>query len=131
MDVPISEIVPDQQEGGEESESLFMQMTSQLSLTEMLAVFQGNFGAVQGMTRKLKKVLLEKRLKGEDTSVSRKQLIESEGDKLKNLLFVPNEIKDNIYEGFEPLLVAGDAVDTHLARILDLVLDFDSDSRPD
>ena len=72
MDVPISEIVPDQQEGGEESESLFMQMTSQLSLTEMLAVFQGNFGAVQGMTRKLKKVLLEKRLKGEDTSVSRK-----------------------------------------------------------
>jgi len=43
MDVPINEIV---EGGNDEEESLFMQLTSQLSLTEMLAVFQGNFGVV-------------------------------------------------------------------------------------
>lgn len=129
MDRPISQIIPEAEE--EEPESLFMQLTSQLSLAEMLAVFQGNFGAVQGMNRKFKKVLLDKKLKGEDTPAKRKQLIDSEGEKLKNLLFVPDAVKPNIFDGFEPLLVAGDLVDTHFARILDLILDFDDQTRPD
>jgi hypothetical protein len=60
-----------------------------------------------------------------------KKLIEAEAEKLKNLLFVPDEIKSNIYEGFEPLLVAGDSVDTHLTRIMDVILDFDPETRPD
>lgn len=97
----------------------------------MLAIFQGNFGAVQGMNKKLKKVLLEKKLKGDDSPASRKKLTDVEGEKLKALLFVPDEIKGNIYEGFEPLLVAGDSVDTHLVRIMDIILDFDNESRPD
>lgn len=70
MDRPINQIIPDAEE--EAPESLFMQLTSQLSLSEMLAIFQGNFGAVQGMSRKFKKVLLDKKLKGEDTPAKRK-----------------------------------------------------------
>jgi len=58
-------LVPDQ-EGEGEPESLFMQLTSQLSLTELLAVMQGNFGAIQGMHRKLKTVLIKK-MGGEDS----------------------------------------------------------------
>jgi hypothetical protein len=83
------------------------------------------------MNKKFKKVLLDKKLKGQDNPASRKQLIQTEAEKLKNFLFVPDEIKSNIYEGFEPLLVAGDSVDTHLARIMDVILDFDPDTRPD
>jgi hypothetical protein len=83
------------------------------------------------MNKKFKKVLLDKKLKGQDNPASRKKLIEAEAEKLKNLLFVPDEIKSNIYEGFEPLLVAGDSVDTHLARIMDVILDFDPETRPD
>lgn len=129
MDRPINQIIPDSE--GEEPESLFMQLTSQLSLAEMLAIFQGNFGAVQGINRKFKNVLLDKRLKKDDTPAKRKQLIESEGEKLKNLLFVPDAVKPNIFDGFEPLLVAGDVVDSHFARIVDLILDFDDQARPD
>ena len=132
MDRPINQIIPDaEEEEGEGSESLFMQLTSQLSLAEMLAIFQGNFGAVQGINKKFKNVLLDKRLKGDDTPAKRKQLIETEGEKLKNLLFVPDSVKPNIFDGFEPLLVAGDVVDSHFARIVDLILDFDDQTRPD
>lgn len=83
------------------------------------------------MNKKFKRVLLDKKLKGQDNPASRKKLIETEAEKLKNLLFVPDEIKSNIYEGFEPLLVAGDSVDTHLTRIMDVILDFDPETRPD
>jgi hypothetical protein len=76
-------------------------------------------------------VLLTKRLKGDDSPANRKKLTDSEGEKLKSLLFIPDAIKPNIFEGFEPLLVAGDLVDTHFARLLDIILDFDHQSRPD
>jgi hypothetical protein len=59
----------------EEPESLFMQLTSQLSLTELLALMQGNFGAVNGIHRKFKPILL-KRMGGEDTPQKRKLLID-------------------------------------------------------
>jgi hypothetical protein len=65
LERPIGELVP---EGSEEEEpdSLFMQLTSQLSMTELLALMQGNFGAIQGMNKRLKKVLLKK-MGGKDT----------------------------------------------------------------
>ena len=44
MDQPISSLVD--QEDLDSTESLFMQMTAQLSLTEMLALAQGNFGVI-------------------------------------------------------------------------------------
>jgi hypothetical protein len=29
-----------------------------------------------------------------------------------------------VYEGFDPVLVSGDVVDTHFAKVLNLILDF-------
>ncbi len=106
-----------------------MKLTSQLSLTELLALMQGNFGAVNGIHRKFKPILL-KRMGGEDTPYKRKLLIEQESEKFKALLFVPREVEPNIYEGFDPLLVSGDVIDAHFAKALNLILDF-SDSSPD
>jgi hypothetical protein len=60
-----------------------MQLTSQLSLSELLAIFQGNLGAVTGLNSKFKNVLLNKKLKGNDTTSTRKELIEKEAEKLK------------------------------------------------
>jgi len=106
-----------------------MQLTSQLSLTEMLAVMQGNFGAIQGVHRKLKTVLM-KRMGGQDDPIKRKKLVEEESAKFKALLFVPREVEPNIYEGFDPILVSEDVVDSHFAKGLNLILDFD-ESAPD
>ncbi len=44
---------------------------------------------------------------------------------------MPDAVKPNVFDGFEPLLVAGDIVDTHFARIVDVILDFDDQARPD
>jgi hypothetical protein len=55
-------------------------------------------------------------------------LIEKEAEKFKALLSIPNEIAGNIHEGFEPLLVSGEVVDTHFKKCLDLVLDYSDSS---
>lgn len=75
------------------------------------------------MNKKMKTVLLKK-MGGVDTPQKRKELVETEAEKFKALLFVPDEIKPNIYEGFDPLLVSGDVVDTHFAKALNKILDF-------
>ena len=72
-----------------ESESIFVKLTSQLSISEMLAIFQGNLGAVQGLSRKLKNVLLDE-LDNEDTPEKRRLLATREGDKFKTMLKIPD-----------------------------------------
>lgn len=82
-----------------------MQLTSQLSLSEMLALMQGNLGAITGLHKKLKDILLKK-MNQEDTPAKRKELAEGEAKKFNEVLFVPNEVQKNIHEGFEPVLAS-------------------------
>jgi len=84
---------------------------------------QGNLGAISGMSKKLKTVLLKKIEL--DTAEKRKALAQGEADKFKSFLFVPSEVQPNVHEGFDPILVSEDVVDTHFTRILDVILDFD------
>jgi hypothetical protein len=56
--------------------------------------------------------------------------LEDESEKFKALIFLPNEVKANVYEGFDPVLVSGDVIDIHFAKALNLILDF-NDSQPD
>lgn len=67
-----------------------MQLTSQLSLVEMLGLMQGNFGAIQGLSRKLKDTL-QKNV-GTDTPDNRKKLANKEADKLKSLITVSPQV---------------------------------------
>lgn len=50
---------------------------------------------------------------------------------MKAMLFIPDAVKANIYEGFDPLLVSGEVIDTHFTRFIDLILDFDDVNRND
>lgn len=63
----------------EESDSLFVQLTSSLSLSEMLALMQGNLAAITGLHSKLRAVLLKKMEGGVDSQNNRKALAEGEG----------------------------------------------------
>lgn len=47
LNAPISNLVG--ATGEAQPESLFMKLTAQLSLTDMLAMMQGNFGAISGL----------------------------------------------------------------------------------
>lgn len=101
-----------------------MQLTSSLSLSEMLAVMQGNLGAITGLNQKLRTILLKK-LGNEDSAQRRQQVAMEEAAKFKALLKIPEAIRPHIYEGFEPLLVSEEVVDSHFSRVLDIILDFD------
>jgi hypothetical protein len=124
INAPISSLVEE-----DDAESLFVQLTSSLSPFEMMALMQGNLSAIQGINQKLKTVLI-KRMGGQDSQQKRKTLVETEATKFKEFLKIPNEISRNIHEGFDPLLVSGEIVDSHFERLLDVILDFDQ-SRPD
>ena len=65
-----------------------MQLTSQLSLTELLALMQGNLGAITGMNQKLRNVVMKK-MGDEDTPEKRRSAASQEADKFKAMLFVP------------------------------------------
>ena len=91
---------------------------------------QGNFGAITGIHRRFKEVLI-KYMGGEDTPAARKELVDTESEQLKAMFNVPEEIKSHIHEGFEPLLVSEEVIDNHFVRIIDLILDFDSANSTD
>eukprot|EP00347_Sterkiella_histriomuscorum_P022410 403338593 len=128
LDQPIINYMDESAE--EQPESMFLQLTSQLSLQEMLAIMQSNFGALQGMYRKLKNVLI-KNMNNQDTPENRKALAEKEGAKLKTFITIPTEVYDNIHEGFDPLIVTGEIVDTHFIKIINAILDFDDHNKTD
>lgn len=88
MNAPLSDLV--EEEG--EPPSLFLQLTSQLSLTELLAIMQGNFGAIEGMNRKLKDLLM-KQMNQQDTAENRKKLADKEATKFKTYLTIPSQIQ--------------------------------------
>jgi hypothetical protein len=74
---------------------------------------------------------LIREFKGEsDTPEVRKRLAEREATKLKTYLTVPAEVRDHVYEGFEPLMVAGEVIDKHFILVLNSILDF-NESRSD
>jgi len=70
-------------------------------------------------------------MKGEDTKENRKNLALKEAEKFKTLLFIPDSVKNNVYEGFEPLLIAGEMADKYFEQIVNMVMDFDNTTNSD
>ena len=86
LNAPLSSLVDEEEK--DEGQSLFMQMTSQLSLSEMLAIFQGNLDVIQGLHPRLKALLIKK-MGGVDTPDKRTILTWNEAEKFKAMLFIP------------------------------------------
>ncbi len=72
-----------------------------------------------------------KQMNGQDNADNRKKLASQEAEKFKTYLTVPREIVDNVHEGFDPVLVFGEVVDTHFLKILNAILDFDDGTKTD
>lgn len=82
------------------------------------------------MSSKLKKVII-KNMGNQDTPESRKALAKKEGEKFQAFLTIPSEIKENIHEGFDPLLVSGEVIEAHFVKLINSILDFDDANKSD
>lgn len=91
---------------------------------------QGNLGAVQGLNSRLKSVLL-KEMDNKDTPENRKSLAEREKENLLPLIIIPREVEANVHEGFEPLTVSSDILDTYMIKFINVILDHDDKTTPD
>lgn len=47
--------------------------------------------------------------------------------RLRPVLFVPEEVKESIFEEFDPLLCSMDVIEVNIKRIFDSILDFQGD----
>jgi hypothetical protein len=88
---------------------------------------QGNYAVVHGLGKKIKNVLKHD-MDEEDTPATRKVYAEKESNKMKNNLCVPEAVKENIHEGFDPLLVGGEVIDKHVVLLLTYVLDYNEET---
>jgi hypothetical protein len=43
------------------------------------------------------------------------------------VLFVPDEVKESVFEEFDPVLCAMDVIETRVGQIFDSILDFEGD----
>jgi len=44
--------------------------------------------------------------------------------RLSKMLFVPSEVKQSVFEGFDPILCSMDVIETNFKRILNIITDF-------
>ena len=54
-----------------------------------------------------------------------------EAEKYKAYLIIPEDVRENIYEGFDPIIASSDLIDSHFERIINSILDFDDAQRSD
>ena len=120
MNRPMSDLAEDA--GEDEIDSIAMQMMAQMSLSEILAISAGNIESIHNLVPRLKEVLIRE-MGGKDTLENRKKLAERESAKLKACLFIPEQIKNNVHEGFDPILVVSDIIDDNFLSIFDFIMD--------
>jgi len=61
----------------------------------------------------MKNVLVSELPSGKDTPANRDIVAQKETKKITKALFVPKDIEKNVLEGFEPLTVTGELLETH------------------
>lgn len=64
----------------------------------------------------------------QDNPDNRKKLAQKEAEKIQKGLVIPASLSASVYEGFEPLTVSADILDTHIIKLINLVLDHDEES---
>lgn len=52
-------------------------------------------------------------------------MAKKEAEKVKESLFVPTALESKVLEGFEPLTVVNELIETHYLKIIDSTMSFD------
>jgi len=62
---------------------------------------------------------------GVDTPEKRQMISKKESLMFEKNIFIPEAIKGNVIEGFEPLMVSAEIIETNITTIINMILDFD------
>lgn len=60
---------------------------------------------------------------------SRAQFVKESIERLTPILFVPEEVKESVFEEFDPVLCAIDVIELNLKRIVNSIIDFEGDDQ--
>ena len=89
---------------------------------ELLSILKGEITKVPNIAQRSKEILTH--LIGNQ---SRAEFRSEQFARLQPVLFVPAEVKESVFEEFDPVLCAMDVIETNVSRIFDSILDFDGD----
>jgi hypothetical protein len=93
-------------------------------MMELLAIFKGEISKVPNFAQRSKEFLTQ--LIGSQT---RAQFCSEQFARLQPVLFVPDEVKESVFEEFDPVLCAMDVIETNVRQIFNSILDFEGDDQ--
>ena len=62
-------------------------------------------------------------MKNEDSPQKRREVADKESSRIKKMLIVPVNLEESVFEGYDPLLNAGELIDTHFILLVNIILD--------
>jgi hypothetical protein len=91
---------------------------------EILSIMKGDITKVPNVGKRSKEFVTQ--LLGNQ---SRGQFVKESIERLSPLLYVPEEVKESVFEEFDPVLCAIDVIELNLKRIVNSILDFEGDDQ--
>ncbi len=89
-----------------------------------MAIFKGEISKVPNFAQRSKEFLTQ--LIGGQT---RAQFCSEQFARLQPVLFVPDEVKESVFEEFDPVLCAMDVIENNVHQIFNSILDFEGDDQ--
>lgn len=107
------------------SDSFLFKVVTNCSLQDLIAIFNGNYEVVANLHPRTRDILLSDYMQGEDTEDRRREASERLADEINSDMQVPEEIKANVVQGHNPIIIAREVNERHIRKMVDVILDIE------
>jgi hypothetical protein len=107
------------------SESFLFKVVTNCSLQDLIAIFNGNYEVVASLHPRTRDILISDYMQGEDTEERRREAAEKLTEEINSGMEIPEEIKDNVVQDHNPIVIAREVNKRHIRKIVDTILDIE------
>ena len=121
---PIGDLLNNERE---QANSFFSKVLVELSIQDLLAFFNGNYDVLTSLHPKVRKILIEQYMNGQDTSENREEASRKIAKELNDSMFIPDNVQQNVVEGTNPMEIAKGINTKHINKIVNAILDISTE----
>ena len=121
---PIGDLLNNERE---QANSFFSKVLVELSIQDLLAFFNGNYDVLTSLHPKVRKILIEQYMNGQDTSENREEASRKIAKELNDSMFIPDNVQQNVVEGTNPMEIAKSINTKHINKIVNAILDISTE----
>ena len=102
-------------------------MASEFAQLEMMTIVMGNFQQIKNFKARTQKVLRAEIAEEGKSQEGRRKLIDMAMKVLKDIITLPQQSRDSIYEQFDPVLITTEILESKVLPIFNELLDYEGD----